>query len=256
MALLNDHWTLDLDDMQATAAADSLSELVLNCRPPFAIAVHGKWGSGKTSIMRHAMARLGGYPLSVAPSASAPYEASEIYGPLESRWTELRNGSPTFVREQLKSQLHASCADALANADTINILCVWFNAWQNQNCAAPMVALLQELRRQATFAQRFSAEAQKLTQVAVETALSTLGRLTLLSRIPVEHAENVGHIARRDHRLVAERAARQPESERTCDGESDGCEGVGEVALRPRARPHEGHFAVRSRGGNAASALR
>jgi hypothetical protein len=81
-------------------------------------------------------------------------------------------------------------------------------------------------------------------------------KLALLSRIPVEHAENVGHIARRGQRPVAERAARQPESERTCDGESDGREGVGEVALRPRARPHEGHFAVRSRGGNAASALR
>jgi hypothetical protein len=56
--------------------------------------------------------------------------------------------------------------------------------------------------------------------------------------------------------LVAERTARQPESERACNGEPYGREGIGEVALRPRARPHERHFAVRPQGGNAASALR
>ena len=81
--------------------------------------------------------------------------------------------------------------------------------------------------------------------------------VALLSRIAVERAANVGgYVGRCGQRLVAERAARQPESERTRDGESDGREGVGEVALRPRARSYERHFAVRSRGGNAASALR
>ncbi len=81
-------------------------------------------------------------------------------------------------------------------------------------------------------------------------------QLSLLSRIPLERAENAWHIARRWERLMAERAARQPKDEHPSDGEADGREGVGEMTLRPRARSHERHCAVRSWGGNAAFALR
>ena len=80
--------------------------------------------------------------------------------------------------------------------------------------------------------------------------------LALLSRIPLKRAENAGDVARRGERLVAERAARQPKDEDPRDSEADGREGIGEVTLRPRARSHERHFAVRSWGGNAAFALR
>lgn len=59
----NDHWTLEIGKLGMQAAGDELARRALTCRPPYAICVQGKWGSGKTSLMRYAMARLGGEPL-------------------------------------------------------------------------------------------------------------------------------------------------------------------------------------------------
>jgi ABC-type transport system involved in cytochrome c biogenesis ATPase subunit len=61
----NDHWTLDLKDLGMEPAGIELARRVLTCRPPYALCVQGKWGSGKTSLMRYAMAKLGGEPLAV-----------------------------------------------------------------------------------------------------------------------------------------------------------------------------------------------
>jgi ABC-type transport system involved in cytochrome c biogenesis ATPase subunit len=66
----NDHWTLALADLGMLQAGEELARLILSCEPPYAICVQGKWGSGKTSLMRYAMARLGGVPLGTTVKTS------------------------------------------------------------------------------------------------------------------------------------------------------------------------------------------
>src|SRR5262245_42998301 len=66
----NDHWTIELADLGMLDAGDALARLVLTCRPPYAVCVQGKWGSGKTSLMHYAMARLGGESLTTTLSTA------------------------------------------------------------------------------------------------------------------------------------------------------------------------------------------
>jgi hypothetical protein len=58
----NDVWTLELEGLGFEKEAIELSKMILHCKPPFAVSVRGRWGSGKTSIMRYAMARLASKP--------------------------------------------------------------------------------------------------------------------------------------------------------------------------------------------------
>ena len=58
----NDNWTLE-DKLGTGGAGDLLARLALEADPPFCARVIGKWGSGKTSVLRRAFATLGGKPV-------------------------------------------------------------------------------------------------------------------------------------------------------------------------------------------------
>ncbi|ESQ08138.1 MAG TPA: hypothetical protein DDY14_03815 [Chromatiaceae bacterium] len=58
----NDVWSLD-DDFGLGAAGDQVARMALEVDPPFTVGVTGKWGCGKTSVMRRAFATLGGEPI-------------------------------------------------------------------------------------------------------------------------------------------------------------------------------------------------
>ncbi len=55
----NDRWTLD-DELGFGVAGDTVASMVLETEPPFTLGVAGKWGSGKTSVLRRAFVTLGG----------------------------------------------------------------------------------------------------------------------------------------------------------------------------------------------------
>ena len=59
---LNDHWTL-ADGLGFGATAEQLARVALQAQPPFTVALTGKWGAGKTSVLRQAFATLGGEPI-------------------------------------------------------------------------------------------------------------------------------------------------------------------------------------------------
>ncbi|MEM1205973.1 MAG: P-loop NTPase fold protein [Acidobacteriota bacterium] len=101
----NDHWTLDLERLGMEGAGDELARRVLTCRPPFAICVQGKWGSGKTSLMRYAMALLGGQPLA-ATLATSKEPTDELPDDLRGSWKSKVTESTGFIDEELKAQLH------------------------------------------------------------------------------------------------------------------------------------------------------
>ncbi len=58
----NDVWTLD-DAFGLGRAGDQVARMALEVEPPFTLGVTGKWGSGKTSVMRRAFVTLGGQPI-------------------------------------------------------------------------------------------------------------------------------------------------------------------------------------------------
>ncbi len=61
-----------------------------------------------------------------------------------------------------------------------HVASVWFEAWRYQNEAAPVVALIQEIRRELSRPQKFAAEAGKLGTVAVTALLDSLDKVAKL----------------------------------------------------------------------------
>ena len=171
----NDHWTLDLEKLGMDGAGDKLAKLILRCRPPYAICVQGKWGAGKTSLMRYAMARLGGKPLGTT-LRTAEKPTMELAESLRRDWEKRATGAEAFVFKTLKAQVHDEHRDQVL-ADEVRVTSIWFNPWQHQGAATPLVALLQELRAQLTFGQRFWDESKKVAQISLEAGLPMLGQL-------------------------------------------------------------------------------
>lgn len=58
----NDHWILE-DDMGMARTGDLLARMSLEVNTPFSVRVTGKWGSGKTSVLRRAFVTLKGQPV-------------------------------------------------------------------------------------------------------------------------------------------------------------------------------------------------
>lgn len=169
----NDHWTLDLDHLGMKPAGDELARRVLTCRPPYAICVQGKWGSGKTSLMRYAMARLGGRPLATT-LATAKEVTSELPGDLKARWDDLVSAAQPFRLGEIRPQLEKPPRDL---GQRVQIVPVWFNPWQHQSADLPVVGLLHELREQFTMLARLGDEVNKLAQTAIESGLALLGNM-------------------------------------------------------------------------------
>jgi KAP family P-loop domain len=168
----NDHWTLDLKDLGMEGAGEELARLILSCQPPYAVCVQGKWGSGKTSLMRYVMARLGGEPLGTTVKTSKD-PIGELPDWLTGRWQTLGNGSKAFIEGRFSDQRENPDHDLPES----RIVPIWFNPWQHQNADMPLVALLQELRAQFTYLVQFGRFAGKLAQNGVEAGLRMIGHL-------------------------------------------------------------------------------
>ena len=172
----NDHWTLDLQKLGMVDAGDKLAKLVLRCRPPYAICVQGKWGAGKTSLMRYAMARLGGKPLGTT-LRTAEKPTIELAESLHDDWKKMAGKADTFIFKTLRTQVDGDNRGEIF-PEEVRVTSIWFNPWQHQTSVMPLVPLLQELRAQLTFGQRFWDETKKVAQVSLEAGLTLLGELT------------------------------------------------------------------------------
>ncbi len=115
-------------------AGDHVARMALEVTTPFAIGVTGKWGSGKTSVLRRAFVTLGGKPLQVeAPLSEALKDTGgEEWG----KWVYTARADLGWD-EKLKRRAERS-------------LCVWYSPWQHQNADNPLVPLLLEMRKQFT----------------------------------------------------------------------------------------------------------
>ena len=62
MAYDNDEHTLDIENLGNKKQIETIRELILEANTPYSLAISGRWGSGKTSAMKHLYASLGGKP--------------------------------------------------------------------------------------------------------------------------------------------------------------------------------------------------
>jgi len=128
----NDAWTLE-DTFGIANTGDQVARMALTAPTPFSIAVNGKWGAGKTSILRRAFATLGGKPLEQA----VPLQ--------QQRYPEIPV-TETAQWEQWHYAKQSSWADLKALAQ--HSFAVWYSPWQHQNADNPLIPLLLEIQAQ------------------------------------------------------------------------------------------------------------
>ena len=134
MKYLNDQWTLG-DDLGIAGTGDLLARMALEVHPPFSVRVTGKWGSGKTSVLRRAFATLGGEPIQHA----LPLGEGNIK---ESEWKTLE-----YKCKEDNRQSQLQWPDSLYQLAEES-LCVWFSPWQHQGTDNPLIPLLLEIQAQ------------------------------------------------------------------------------------------------------------
>lgn len=146
----NDHWTLK-DELALGGAGDQLARMVLEVEPPFTVGVTGKWGAGKTSVMRRAFATLGGMPLQQALPMGEPMREE-----IDDVWEDLRCVKASR-REMLEwSDDHYEAAEM--------VRCVWFSPWQHQNEGNPVIPLLKEIQAQFSIWSRLKGRSKEVNR--------------------------------------------------------------------------------------------
>jgi len=156
---INDQW-VQLDSLGLGHAGDIVARMTLEASPPFTIGVTGKWGCGKTSVMRRAFATLGGRPI------SQDLQLGE--NKLELDQAELEKLHHTFggrLGELNWGDLHDVAKQSL---------CIWYSPWQHQETDNPLIPLLQEIRAQYGVKRRLLEKAKQTNRQGGLAALALL----------------------------------------------------------------------------------
>ena len=141
MTLHNDESTLS-DSLDRGALVHEVGDAVANCEPPQVFGVHGDWGLGKTSFLHQVQWYLTGD----CPQQSEPA-------------TEESTDTPKGKHEK-------------------TVRAVWFDAWLYQDEAAPIVALLHEMRSQLSWPHRATDLLSRGVEVATRGALLSIEEVT------------------------------------------------------------------------------
>ncbi|KPG79969.1 KAP family P-loop NTPase fold protein [Pseudomonas sp. RIT-PI-o] len=132
--LLDDLPTLD-DKLGWEGEIQRLKLRVEQCPTPHVLGIHGDWGAGKTSFMRQLQHSLGG---------------------------EVESGLVRKLNAQPPPEENDS------------VVTIWFDAWRYQHESSPIVALLQEMRRQFSNMTKVREKFAKLSTVALQYTLDGL----------------------------------------------------------------------------------
>lgn len=165
----NDQWDVS-ERLGMEAAGDGLAKMILNVTPPFTIAVVGKWGAGKTSLMQRSFGTLGGKPISKAVPLGA--------------MRSLQSGNTydaALCAHQENRQQDLGWSDEICKSLSSS-LCVWYSPWQHQGADNPLVPLLLELKQQ--YVTRAKNTFKECAQEAWDKSRNgVLAGLTLLERV-------------------------------------------------------------------------
>ncbi|HXO28164.1 MAG TPA: P-loop NTPase fold protein [Thermoanaerobaculia bacterium] len=160
---VNDSFTLE-DGFGTTLAGDQVARMALEVETPFTLGVTGKWGSGKTSVLRRAFVTLGGNPVALAVPLGEEKEdrGSDDWGSW--RFQSMVRKPLLHWPEDLQEQARGS-------------LCVWFSPWQHQGADNPLVALLLEVQAQFTARVKLKKSLSENARRAAMAGLSLLGKV-------------------------------------------------------------------------------
>ena len=157
----NDQWTVE-DHLELASAADQVTRTALVANPPFTIGVIGKWGSGKTSILKRSYFMLDGKPLSQSVL-------------LDKNKDETLTQDQDDALKECKHQLKES--HGISNEQVAGARCIWFSPWQYQNEDNPLIALLKEIRSQFTRWQKLKDGADKVNRRGGLAALALIEKV-------------------------------------------------------------------------------
>ena len=142
-----------LDSLERVLLIEGVGEDIARCTPPQVFGVHGDWGLGKTSFLHQVQWYLTG---------DCPQQPESVTKDMERRANEANGDASTQ-----KCGVHRKVIQA-----------VWFDAWRYQNEAAPVVALLHEMRGQLAWRSRAVRSIRRNRKVAVRGALLSMEELT------------------------------------------------------------------------------
>ena len=165
MVFLNDEYTLDIDDLGYKKQVDVIRELIIDADTPFSIGISGRWGSGKTSLMKYLMASLGGQP----PKQRINFQTSTLESDKEGKFKKIAG-------EYEKSK---------------NIHAIWFNPWENESHQEPMVGLLQEIYNHFSFVTEYKRKGEKNLSIGLQAGLNMLGNCLKLGSNLGTHIKNI-----------------------------------------------------------------
>lgn len=117
---------------------DRMRKRIESCPTPHVVGIHGSWGSGKTSFMRQLQYALGG-------------TCSDLGGV---------QGNVDGKTKKNES-----------------VVTIWFDAWRYQNEPSPVVALIQEMRRQFSTVPSVVAKFKKIGDISLRYTLDGLGEI-------------------------------------------------------------------------------
>ena len=142
-----------LDSLQRGTLIEEVGEAIARCTPPQVFGVHGDWGLGKTSFLHQVQWYLTG---------DCPQQPESVTEDMKRRANKVNGDASTQ-----KCGVHRKVIQA-----------VWFDAWRYQNEAAPVVALLHEMRGQLAWRSRAIRSIRRNRKVAVRGALLSMEDLT------------------------------------------------------------------------------
>jgi len=161
---LNDQWTLE-DDLGIAGTGDLLARMALEVQPPFSMRVTGKWGSGKTSVLRRAFATLGGQPIQLA----VPLSENNITESGLKKWKDYSKKNRRKSVLQWSDTLHDIAEKSL---------CVWYSPWQHQGTDNPLIPLLLEIQAQFSTWLKLKKNAEDFNRRGGLAALALIERVT------------------------------------------------------------------------------
>lgn len=144
----SDHPTLN-DRLDREKALKELAVQITGCAAPQTFGVHGDWGAGKTSFLRQLRFHLDGCADGCNDQAQGSLEKAKF-------------------KE--------------------NVVTIWFDAWRYQHEPAPVIALLQEIRRQFGVLAKVKGGAAKYAEITFRSVLNSLddvAKLLSLEAAPI-----------------------------------------------------------------------
>jgi hypothetical protein len=183
MSIANDEPTHE-DALGHHALARRVGHRILKCNPPYVVGVCGSWGSGKTSFLRKVWAYLGG--------DFEPQDATDRQRELKDRWRKqwLDKKREEWFAEQRIGEFDQLLKHKDGKTER-QLELVWFNPWQHQFEASPLIALLNEIRQHFAFKQQLVDAAGKFANVAAHAIFNSLGEAAKLINVSLPSSKTI-----------------------------------------------------------------